>query len=63
KDGENGFLVPAGDVDKLAEKMNLFVENPALISQFQERIKPWKSFDEHIGEMINLYEEIILKLN
>lgn len=33
RDGENGFLVPSGDHNALAERMNLLLEDPALASR------------------------------
>ena len=42
-DGENGFLVPAFDVDKLAEKMIWFVEHP-------EKIEPMGLVSRRIAE-------------
>lgn len=59
KNEENGFFVRPGDASDLAEKMNLFVQNPLLISQFQRQIKPWKKFEQHIDEIISLYNNLI----
>ena len=59
RDGENGFLVTPGDVEQLSQKMELFVKDPLLVAQIQRRIKLWKSFSEHINEMITFYENII----
>ena len=59
KDGENGFLVKPGSSDDLAEKMNLFVQNPSLISKFQKQIRPWKSFEDHTDEIISLYNSLV----
>jgi glycosyltransferase involved in cell wall biosynthesis len=48
-DGENGFLVPAFDVEKLAEKMIFFVEHPAQIEPmgFASRRMAEEKFDVH----------------
>jgi len=59
KDKENGFLVKSGIVDDLAEKMNLFVQDPSLISKMQKQIKSWKTFDEHVDEILSLYNNLI----
>ena len=59
KDEENGFLVPPNDAEQLAQKMELFVENPELVAKIQRQIKPWKTFNQHISEMITFYENII----
>jgi glycosyltransferase involved in cell wall biosynthesis len=59
KDGENGFLVPPGDVQQLAKKMELFVKDPGLVAKIQRQIKPWKTLKEHVDEMITLYENTI----
>ncbi len=61
KDGENGFLVAPNNVQQLAQKMKLFIENPALIAKLQQQIKPWKSFNEHVKEMVTLYGSLLLK--
>lgn len=36
QDGENGFLVPVGDVEKLAEKILMLLENNALRQKFKD---------------------------
>jgi glycosyltransferase involved in cell wall biosynthesis len=59
KDGESGFLVPPNDPEALAAMMERFVRNPALIAEIQRDTKPWKSFDDHIGELIDLYTTLI----
>ncbi len=57
--GENGFLVPPGDAGGLAGAMQLFVGNPALVAQMQQRIKPWTSFSSHVDEMLGCYEAVM----
>ncbi|MCM8796409.1 MAG: glycosyltransferase [Candidatus Omnitrophica bacterium] len=59
KDKENGFLVYPADTEELVQKMQLFIENPELIAQMQENIKPQKTLNEHAVEIINFYKEII----
>ncbi|NOZ70020.1 MAG: glycosyltransferase family 4 protein [Deferribacteres bacterium] len=59
KNGENGFLIPPGDARRLAGAMQLFVNNPALIAQMQQRIRPWNTFSSHVGEMLGCYEDIM----
>lgn len=61
KDKQNGFLIPPGDTDCLAQKMDMFISDPALIAKFQQQIKPWKTFGEHTNEIINLYKETIIE--
>jgi len=58
-DNENGFLFTAGDSAALAEKMKRFVDNPSLISEFQNKMSTPQTFDEHIFTMLKLYENAI----
>lgn len=59
KDGENGFLASPNDAEQLAQKMKLFIKNPDLVAKIQQKIKPWKTLNQHIGEMIALYNNLI----
>lgn len=59
KDGENGFLVSPNNAQQLAQKMELFIKNPVLIAKLQQQIKPWESFNNHVKEMITLYENLL----
>lgn len=61
KDGESGFLVTPNDPEELAFTMKSFVDDPAMISNLQRRIKPWIRFDDHVNEMLQLYKTIIEK--
>ncbi len=38
-DGENGFIVPVGDVRQLAEKIAILIENPSIRSEFGKRAR------------------------
>jgi len=58
KDKKNGFLVCPGDTDDLVKKMNMFISKPELIAKFQKQTKPWKSFSDHIDEILQVYKEI-----
>lgn len=35
-DGENGFIIEPGDVDSLAQKMQMYIENPKLLQNHSE---------------------------
>lgn len=59
KDGESGFLVPPNDPEALAAVMERLVNDPALIAEIQRRIRPWKTFDSHISELLGLYNALI----
>lgn len=58
-DGENGFLVAPNDPRELAEKMELFIREPDLIPKLQKQMKPLKTFDTHVREMLELYKEML----
>jgi glycosyltransferase involved in cell wall biosynthesis len=59
KDKENGFLVKPNDAAQLGRAMKLFVDNPGLIRQIQERMKPPVAFQEYIDQTISLYFNVI----
>ena len=62
EDGENGFLVSAGNVIELRDKLLILLSNPRLINEMgkKARQKVVKQFDENI--MINKTLDVILKL-
>ncbi len=39
KDGENGFIVPIGKPEKLAEKIEILIENPELRKEFGKKAR------------------------
>jgi len=62
RDGENGFLIPVGDVEKLAQKIKELIENEELRKRMGEsNRKKTQGFtvDREAQQYENLYEEII----
>lgn len=59
KDRQNGLLVRAGDREDLARKMNMFIDHQELRSQMRKNITPWKSMDDHVKEIMRLYEQLL----
>ncbi len=62
-DGHEGWLVPAGDVDALAEKLALLVANPELAAQMgaaaRERVELTFSAQRILPQLIALYDEML----
>lgn len=62
-DGENGFLVPIKDVDALAQKLKLLIDNPELRSKLGRaaRVKAEKEFsvDDVIKKHLAIYQELM----
>jgi glycosyltransferase involved in cell wall biosynthesis len=57
--GLNGFLVPVGDVHKLAEAIDTLICDPELRQSFSERAKETAANFE-VTSMVRQYEEAIL---
>ncbi len=61
--GDNGFLVPVGDVSQLAEALKLLIQNPELRDRMGERgvaiAAEEFSSDRVIAETLNLYEKLL----
>ena len=57
--GETGFLVPRGDVNKMAESVNLLLENPDLADKLGKmgRERASASFDR--GRMLSRLEQVL----
>ncbi|MGB3312383.1 MAG: glycosyltransferase [Nodosilinea sp.] len=62
-DGKSGFLVPERDVDMLAEKISVLLDNPEIWSQMGEAGRSFvrQKFDiEHLNDrLVSLYENVL----
>lgn len=55
RDGENGLLYPAGDVDGLRACLAAILEDVSMIGRFRERIPRMKTMPENVQELLQLY--------
>ncbi|MEZ6255840.1 MAG: glycosyltransferase [Patescibacteria group bacterium] len=62
EEGKNGYIVPAGDVLALIEKINSFVDNRNLVISMGDYSYKKASSEFSIDEMLNSYIEIIKKI-
>ncbi|MBR4960859.1 MAG: glycosyltransferase family 4 protein [Clostridia bacterium] len=61
RDGVNGYLVPSGDTDTMAEKICRLIEDSALRKQFSDAaVLDLDKFDE--GRIVELWEQLITSL-
>lgn len=58
-EGVNGVFVEPGNVDDLASKMQAFIDDPTLIADFQIKMRPWKTMEQHAAEIYQLYTEAL----
>lgn len=62
-DGENGFLVPVKDVNALAEKLKILIDNPVLRSKMglaaREKAEKEFSVDDVIKKHLAIYQELV----
>lgn len=56
-DGVDGLHFEVGDADALAASVCCLTEEPGLLIRLREGIRPPKFYDEHIGELVHLYNE------
>lgn len=60
-DGENGFIVPCGDEQKLAEKINILIENSDISNKFSKNSpKICETFSEE--KIANMWEDCFIKI-
>jgi len=61
-DGETGFLVPPGDEARLAERLILLLQDPALRQRVGRRAQAWArehfGLRRHVAAMSAIYEEL-----
>ncbi|MFZ5763492.1 MAG: glycosyltransferase [Thermodesulfobacteriota bacterium] len=58
--GRDGFLVAPEDAAHLAEAMDRFVQQPALVAKFQQQLRHPPSFDEHVERLLQIYQALLL---
>ena len=58
EDGKTGLLFPVGSADKLAEKINVCINDPDLVHRLSSNIAPVKDMGTHVDEIERLYEKI-----
>ncbi len=63
RDGENGLLFAPGDASSLAAKLRQLINNPSLLSQLQEGIRPVKSIAEEMTELQEMYRSVVGNAN
>jgi len=56
---DGGWLFPRGDVDELARTMQRLIDEPALVAEAGQRIKPVRRIEEHIADLERAYEEVL----
>lgn len=59
KDGINGFLFEPNNSEDLYRKINLIIENPNLLGEIRQNIKPPKSIEENAKEIEEIYNKLI----
>lgn len=61
--GVDGFVVERNDSRALAEAMQKFIENPALVIEMSNKIPPVKTIQEHVDEVEKIYHRLIPSKN
>lgn len=62
QDGVSGFTFPAGDAEKLAEKIKLFIAHPELKDKLSERLPDVKDMAVHAREILDVYNQALQHL-
>lgn len=65
EDGRNGFRIPVGDADALAEKMISIINDPALVETLSNAVAQTNipSIDEEIDQLVETYKDVFKKYN
>jgi glycosyltransferase involved in cell wall biosynthesis len=59
QDGVSGFLFRAGDVADLRAKMQRLLDEPGLLAQLREGVRPVKSMQENARELESIYQQLL----
>lgn len=59
KDGEYGFTFPVGEVEKLAEKIQLFINNPELRDTLSSNLPEVKDIETNSEEILTIYRRLL----
>ncbi|MGD8472482.1 MAG: glycosyltransferase [Anaerolineae bacterium] len=51
-----GWTFPRGDVDALASLMQSLIDSPELVAEAREKIKPVRTIDEHVSDLLEIYD-------
>jgi len=58
KDGEYGFTFPVGNVEKLTEKIQLFINDFGLKNSLESHLPEVQSIETHAEEIVKLYSTL-----
>jgi len=59
RNGIDGFVVERNDSNALAEAMQKFVDNPSLILEMSNQIRPVKTIKQYVDEIDKIYHQLI----
>lgn len=63
REGENGFLVTPGDIDKLAEKIDFLIQHPDVRKRMGEKslqiIQEELTVTSYVDRLVHLYEDLL----
>lgn len=59
KDRENGLLVRVNDSRDLLNKMEMCINDMGIVSEMSRNIRLWKSMEDHVKEIEELYESLL----
>ena len=59
RDGEDGLLVPPGDVDALTDALFLLYQEPQRLASLRAAIRPVRTIQEHVADVADVYHSVI----
>jgi glycosyltransferase involved in cell wall biosynthesis len=59
RDGEDGLLVPPGDVNALYDALLLLYQEPQRLASLRAAIRPVRTIDEHVANVTDVYQAIL----